>query len=587
MKRSRPRGQALVNLLLISVLFVGIIFLASGNWIAQLGFSNRSAALSGARRLAEANLQLAIARLIKNPEDALTSVQLTLPSYPGGDSFLSCDSAEAAKKGVPHSVNNLKGANSKPSWSGATVATETANLVATANYRGATVKMEAVLNVPAFPYVVCSSVPIKSMDGLQIFGVASPEALKDGFGSIPEDQKVPGHLASNAKDPSGGKSIELLGTNSKIQGDVQSHGAIQKAEGVVVTGELRPSSDMVQMPTLNVQDLITNASSETSEIAGKDLNNLKLSGFNKCKDLTVTGGLQLESGVLYVDGKLKVQGGLSGTGAIIATGGVEINGGGSLTGDNQAAIIAKGPVTIEGTESQTSEFRGLVYTEGNLSCRYTNVAGSVLVNNPDPTGSANLEKVALAQDSSASKLELSVTTKTPAQPDAYVPFWSLAAAGMPQLAVLEAGGAMKFKQSAFVNPNYDPKVPGSQPFAVPNPLPVDTFELLQEGQIFFWQKADPTKGDNKIFHNFDELQYALKALCEAKDFAPADLNQIVQDTAYGAASEILSKAQAYVDQLNKKGGPVGGTSTTTTWKFDLSQFFKLSDKIRVLSWRQI
>jgi cytoskeletal protein CcmA (bactofilin family) len=587
MRRSSHRGQALLNILLITVLFVGVVFLASGNWIAQLGFSQRSSAISGARRLAEATLQLAVARLIKNPDDALASVQLSLPSYPGGESFLSCDADAAAKKGVPHSVNNLKGANSKPSWSGATVSSETANLVATASYRGATIKMEAILNVPAFPYVVCSSVPIKSVDGLQIFGVASPEALKDGFASIPEDQKVPGHLASNAKDPSGGKSIELLGTTSKIQGDVQSHGDLEIGEGVVITGERRPRSEMVQMPVLDVQTLMADANSQTSEIGGADLNSPKLTGFNKCKDLSITGGLQLESGVLYVDGKLKVQGGLSGTGAIIATGGVEISGGGSLTGDNQAAIIAKGPVTIEGSAMQTSEFRGMVYTEGNLSCKYTNIAGSVLVNNPDPTGTANLEKVAMAQDSSASKLELSVTTTAPATADAYVPFWSLANAGMGQTQIHEASGAMKFNKSAFANPNYDKNIEGSLPYKVPSPLPADPFALLQEGQIFYWQKADPSKGENKIFHTKGDLQYCLRCLCEATSFAPPNLDQIIEDTANGTASEILNKAQAYVDGLNKTGVPIGGSSTTTTWKFDLSQFFKLSDKIRVVSWRQI
>ncbi len=620
--KTENRGQALVNILLLAILFVGAVSLASQSWIGQMSLTQKAAAVAGARRLAESAAQVAIARILKNPDDQLDLVELEIPTYQGGSGQLTCNTQKAKDLNIALSVNNLKGASSRPGANG-TVAPETANLVATGRLRGSVVKIEVVLNVPAFPYVVASSVPIHSIDGLQIFGLKSPESLKNGFGGIAPDDKVPGHIATNAANPSAGlASLRLLGTSSRIEGDAQSFGQIKVDPGVTVKGELRPGSEMVPMPAIDVTKFDPASNPGNNAIAASSLHQPKLGGFNRSKNLTVSGGLELDSGVLYVEGKLVVHGGLSGKGAILATGGVEIHGGGSLSGDNQAAIISKGPISIEGAPDRQSEFRGLVYTEGNLNCKYTNIVGAVVVNNPDPTGTATLEQVALAQQDQLARTELTVVSSSQSQaPPPSSGGGSTVAVGNSVSQPMDLNGLQlpsswlskltPPRTSFLANPSSSPLYVSNQSdpnygrFQAPATLPPDPIGLAAPAALKF-------DGPTPKYYNFSnaiELRSELLSLIQdvqAQDpsYSPADPNALVDSVVSAYQQNVVSDLSWGITSLNgtldpssdpsdpSGGGQQGDPSTTpvsssSTWTLDLSQFLKLSDRIRVLSWRQL
>lgn len=597
------------------------MFVASGTWLFQTNLQARVTGSVGARRLAESAAQTAVAQLLKNPAlqpGGWSGLDIQVDSYPGGHGYLSINSGEASDWGVPVSVNNLKGEGGVPGWGSTVVAAQTASLVSVGRYRGAEERLEVVLYAPRFPYVIASSVPLKAVDGLKVFGLSSLDALGNGFDQLDPNQKTPGHVATNADNPSGGNpALELLGAGTEVEGDAQAKGQVDVNQGALVKGELRPFSDPVPLPQIDVTTFDVASQSVVTPITAGSLNAADLSGFNRCTgNLEITGGLKLNGGVIYVDGSLTVQGGVSGTGAIISTGSVEIHGGGALSTDNQAAILAGGPVILHGTPSQRSEFRGLLYTQGNLDCKYANIAGAVVVNNPDSSGRAVLEQVSLAQSPQLASIEFGVTTQTvtPSVSGAVTgtPRPNTGGAHLPTPGIDMPGGLFGLPAPVGADPlshmdkfqtSSDPPTfaaPKGDPFAV-----VDIFvEVPNEGggskTVLANSRADYEKllmdsqGDTSGLSQ-TELDKLKDDISKAGDLAEAKLKENLDLW----ASQF--NAQAAWDAANHSPPPEPTTEpgfTTTingntvrlgavNWKMDFSQFLNLSEQVRVLSWRRI
>ena len=633
--------MTLVNILFLTIALFGLLTLSSGTWIFQMSLSGKRVATEGARRLAEAACQAAVARLIKAPDTTLAKLQSPLDSYPQGEALLAMDATEAAALQIPVSVNNLKSMGSKPGWGGTVVQPQTANLVGVGRYRGSEVKVEVVLHVPAYPYVIGSSVPLKALDGLKVFGIRNPSALAAGFANIPPDEIEPGHIVTNAPDPSpGNPALELLGSGTRIQGDAQSRGDVKVGAGATVTGELRPMADLAPLPAIDVTSLDTAGRPGLNTLSASSLSNPSLSGFNRRNgDLSVTGGLDLQGGILYIDGTLTVNGGIKGTGAILATGGVRVDGGGVLTGNNAAAIIAKGPVTLQGVPGVQAEYRGMVYTEGNLDCRHANIAGAVVVNNPSPTGSAVLEQVTMAQSSQLANISIPVVTTIPGTPGTGGPgTWPVTehmnvnggdrfGVGLTPVMTTDpaTGASVPMVLTANMNgpnPNagYSSPPPGfpvthpataAEPWieiGMPSPMPADPITL---GSIRI-NNLDPSAPADSVdtnynmayqnayeeYTDFASASAALKAAAirwgaSNPDNVDAFLNWAANDYATVKLPQIIAAWNAnsrYNGQNPSGGGGGGGTSTqriTTMWTLDLSQFSNLSERIRVQSWREI
>lgn len=554
--KKHQQGSALLSASFLAVTAVGLLFVVSGNWILQNGLSSTAVTSDGARRLAESAVQVVAARLQKKPDTTiaeLPSIALKLPTYPGGTGQVSLDPAQAETWNIPLSVNNLTGDKSVKGWGDTVVAQETANLVAVGRYRGVEYRNEVVLYVPSFPYVVASSVPLKSLNGLDVFGISGLEALTNGFSAVPAELRRPGHISTNAGNYSDLPSLQLLG-NSHIEGDAQSHGEVLTQSATTVSGEIRSFANQSALPTIKVESLDTASQPGVNALSAPSMNGPSLAGFNRAsQSLTVTGGLKLDNAVLFVDGDLDVSGGIQGKGAVIVTGKVKVEGGSALTGDSQSAILARGAITLRGTAGQRSEYRGLIYTEGNLDCKYANIAGSIVVNNPDPAGSAHLEEVGLIETKDLAVAKLLVKTQvaipdssTPGGPGTF-PTAGLDTSKLP----VDSDGKFYVSQDMRDNPLNYASLPGGP--------------------------VDPAVASQLAIN----LSGFMDILVEA---ANAGTKKVVID---------YSHPNAPADETTTVQGQPGVTTTQlrtqeiiVPWTLDLNQFTKLSDRIRILSWRR-
>ncbi|MCE7870675.1 hypothetical protein DYH09_09885 [bacterium CPR1] len=636
-RKQRARRGALITILACLLLLFTLMMVSSAAALFQQNLRHLDDARSGARRLAESAVQALIARLVHDPglaPAACPVVDLTLTSYPGSRGLAALDAAESSRHGIPLSVNNLTGSGSLSGWGGTVVQPETANIVGVGRYRGREQRVEAVLHVPRFPYVVSSSVPVQA-DRLHVFGVRDPSALLGGFGAIPPEMKEPGHIATNAADQSG-SALKLLSTTI-IEGDAQSRGSVQVDPGATVTGSLRPQAELAPLPRIDIRSLDTATRPGVSTLSSASLGATTLSGFNRrAGDLAINGGLRLDGGVLFVEGGVTVQGGLSGTGALIASGPVAIEGGGSLSGMSGTAVVAGGPIRLQGSSGQQAEFRGLLYTEGDLDCRYTNVAGSVVVNNPNPSGVVSLHRSTLVQSPGLGVVTVPVATTVPVPAGGLTPMPPTLHANLTTMGDPYGFGVPPVNQTlrgttdtaptlftANMNgprEDYSAPPPGfpvthpptaAEPWyeiGLPNPMPADPITL---GSIRV-NNPNPSGEIDRIDANGVGWQDSFVGDFTDRASARAALFQVAADwgsvNAAGSTDAFLDDAAQYmVDQAPEivrvfnansrllgqasTGGGGGGSTTmvrtVVVWQLDLSRFYNLSDRIRLRSWREL
>lgn len=614
MSKNRARGASLLSVMFVTIVLFTTFMIAAGSWSFQLGLSSRDSAHQGARRLAESAAQLAMARLLKKADLSVTdlpSLQTQLSAYPEGLGLLAFDETEANRLKIPKSVNNLTGTTTAKGWDGSVVQIATANLLAVGHYHGIEERIEIVLNVPQFPYVVGSSVPIKAIDGLEVFGLKDKSALAGGFAQIPPDMRVPGHILTNGGDSQAfGAALQLNGSSTKIEGDAKAVGSIQLQNGALVTGDLRPNSSSAALPKVDIAAFDVQKQEGHIDLQSGDLAKTKMSGFNRRDgNLSVTGGLDLDSGVLFVNGDLNVQGGLTGKGAIFSTGKVTISGGGALEGDSQAAIIANKDIKLLGSAQDNSEFRGLLYTEGNLECRHTNVAGSIVVNNSDPGGSTILEHVKLAESAQmGTKLNIQVkqVKNAPAPPNFN---WAepveAITLGTPEIPMV-------------YYPQFDWSVLGDEAsgFHLP-PSNVDPVSLFH-GTLFFTTAAGgpvenigtPATGYTPVARNggqllsqgFSDTPSLIAAIIAGQNQVGASITQEeaarqaqiwadhVRNVTFPQMVKALEDRARYNREKAQYDAALSGQPsewyTEVPFSLDFSQFYKIEDRIRILSWRR-
>ena len=613
------QSGSIANALMIFLLVMGTLVVSAGTSIFQIRLSNQEDGIDGARALAEAAAKVMVARLIKDqnlgPASTLDGgnleMRLTFPeTYPGGEGLLTLNDGRATALGIPLSVNNLKSANAVPGPDGNPVAGETARLVALGRYRDRDYRLEVVLNIPKFPYVVSSTVPLRG-ENMVVFGVNDPSALVSGF-AVDDALRAPGHIATNAP---GTDSLELAGT-SNVKGDAQSRGTVLKGPSATVTGEIRNQADLAPVPEVDITDFdpvnrsgaeITALSSDIS--GGGD----PISGFNRAPaGLTVNGKLDLNGGVVYVVGDAKVTGGISGNGALIATGKIEITGGGgaSFTGANGAAVLAGGDLTLRGVnDSARQDFRGLVYTRGNLITSNVNIAGSVAINNPSGGGGPRSEitNADLVESSQLGTVRIPVTITV-------APTGGLLTGPATYHANLGGTGGYGFPGDADhymtanmngVNPDYNNPPPGyvitrrptddpSKPYyqiEMPSTRPADVISM---GSIRVNEFID---GEFiKIGEDWDsraEAEAALAAV-NASWGSSIDIQRYLDDAENYHWSTGMP---GFVDMFNENSkrlanapevqpGTPGAVTIPSFVTLDYSQFYNLSERIRILSWRE-
>lgn len=372
----KRRGTSLGTALLVAALLLTLGLTAGSISTSNLSLSRRAVNSQTARNIAEATVSLAISRLKRDPAYGTTATtrEVEVKFDSGAEGRLTFDPASDG----PFSSNNLNRDSSSPGWNNAVVPAQSVHLIGTGTCNGATSRIEAVIFISRFPYAVASSGPIYSQGGLEVSSIDEVPDEQNG-----PTQKHPASMASNSRDNS--RAIHLLGPGIDVRGDVQASGAIKLGPEVAVGGAIRPNEDPIGLPQIDFAEYDTLGKPGVANLPQSDYGELKIEGYARLnRALQVRNGLKLHNGVLFVDGDLDVRGGISGTGAVIVKGNTQVTGSSDdWDSKARAALLSKGDVRLQGSPSQFQAFQGLVYTEGNFSSKFVDLAGVFVANRAD------------------------------------------------------------------------------------------------------------------------------------------------------------------------------------------------------------
>jgi hypothetical protein len=624
----------LSNTMMLIILVFGVLSVVFANTLFQVKLGHNDHAQIGSRRIAQATANVAVARLLADPDlqgESLPSLEMDLGSYPDSQGVVAFDEALAEELGVPVSINNLSSNASVPGPGDTLVLPETAVVYSLGRWQGRERLLEVVLHVPKFPYALASNSPIKAGDGVKVFGVRDPATLDLGYSSVPPEERDDGHVATNASDGER-PSLLLSGGDTLVEGDAQSVGSVEMSDGAMVDGELRPQAADVPLPEIDLNQFDPTGKPGLTVLETASLGSGALSGFNRRSgDLSVSGGLSLDNAVLFVDGDLNVRGGVRGKGAMVVKGEVNISGGGALAGSSQLALLAEDQISIEGSSLKRAEFRGLIYSEGGLVSRHANVAGAVAINSNTEDPPVVLENVNLVESEELSALSIEVVTEV-APTGEERGFQAVSSASLPE--PVDWGIAPRMQQlegtnrtlpvnflpavGEFKHNNYESPPSGypvtHQPTAeepwyeigIPDPMPSDPFRVAksfiinssangpchEERDGFGFQDLGRT---GQLYVNREDMRRGI--LGKARQWGITDPEPKAEEFLNKAEAWIVSEIPTWVDNWNHNArlrAQSGGQSSlsgsagisTEMVVVDFSEFLSLSDRIRVLSWRE-
>ncbi len=358
---------------MVSAVVVTLAFSLISLCLSHLQITTRWSNSFQARNLAESLLSLAAAKVVDDPNFRET---LRLAPSAGGEAVLTFDTETARTEGLPCSTNNLNRESSTPGWDGQVVPGSAAHLVARAVYRGVERKVEAVVAVPAYPYVLATAGPFRSDGGLTVGSLTDPGELA---GELDLKRLQKGRLASNSRSAEAFR----LGPGTHIVGDVTAVGSVRLDPLGKVDGQVTNNAEAVAIPRIPLDGYDPELSGKpgVQSLAEATTGSLSLEGYCKRSgSLHVKGPLRLKGAVLYVAGDLVVDGGIQGKGCLVVEGSTTLGGGSQLASDNVAALLSRGDVTLKGGGSF---FQGLVYTEGNLTAQDVTLLGTLIANSPE------------------------------------------------------------------------------------------------------------------------------------------------------------------------------------------------------------
>lgn len=371
--RAHPVGASLATTIMVAAVVVTLAFSLVSLCLSHLQVTTRWSNACQARNLAESLLSVAAARVVEDPDFRET---IRLNPATGGQATLTFDTDVAEDEGLPWSLNNLSRESSAPGWNGLVVPGSAAHLVARAVYRGVERKMEAIVAVPAYPYVLATAGPFRSEGGLTVGSLTDPEDLQP---DLDPSQLHKGRLASNSRSD----QAFVLGAGTHIVGDVSAVGGVVLDPRGKVDGEVTSRGEAVPIPRIPLEDYDPAQSGKPGLQTLTDAAPAALSLEGYCRrsgSLHVRGPLTLKGALVFVEGDLTVDGGIQGKGCLVVQGKTRLGGGSQLASDNVAALLSRGDVTLEGGGSF---FQGLVYTEGNVTARDVTLLGTLIANAPE------------------------------------------------------------------------------------------------------------------------------------------------------------------------------------------------------------
>ncbi|MEW6277588.1 MAG: hypothetical protein AB1758_03115 [Candidatus Eremiobacterota bacterium] len=401
------RGVGLGTALVVGALVATLGLVVTGTAVSHLGLMSRASNRAFASDLACSTLALGVERIFGDQDFGARvgvdqTLTVTLPEAPEGSvGLLSFDSAPAGTLGIPVSTNNIRGGGSVTAPDGQVVPLQSVRLVAVGRSRGTECQVEAVLHLPPFPYAAATDGAMVSQGRLDVGAVDADTAP-----GTPVDQLKPAKILSNAP----GLSISL-GPDSTINGDLLAGGSIQLDGGTRLLGQQYPNQTPRKLPRFRLQDYDPGAAAGSLPTTGGAITG----AIRRTGDVTVTGSLNLQGALVYVEGSLEVTGSVSGSGILVTTGGLKVDGQTAMQASDKVALLSGGRIELLGQDRSTSRLRGVVYTEGGLTARQLRLEGALVANKGDQAEGVpvSLDDAMLLRDPGATRVEVSLSSPPP------------------------------------------------------------------------------------------------------------------------------------------------------------------------------
>lgn len=394
-KKKTPRGMSLIGILLVASLLLTLAFTTAAMSFSHFTLSKQMDKAAVARSLAEAAANRAIARCLSDMlygtrRDASEDIEVTIPSAPNGWGKVYFGGHDAISFGsIPRSYNYLA-QDTPQQGTGRIIPSRSLHVIAIGEYNNTRRAVETIVSIPLYKYAISTTGNVTSHGGLLVAGVKNPAAVEGGVSLIPDDQWAPGCMMSNSGDVQEAINLDSGTAETRVTGDVRAVGGIKLGSNTKVEGSLQAFASPEEVPKVSAGDYDTAGMTGCNTTLGGSEFALEIAGpARRSGDLTVTGGLTMDAGVLYVDGDVEIHGGLRGKGALISTGKVKIfNQSTFKAADDQAAIVANSDVEIRGSSKDDCVYNGVVFTQGDFKARQVTLLGALCASK---TAGSNIE----------------------------------------------------------------------------------------------------------------------------------------------------------------------------------------------------
>lgn len=381
-------------------LITTLTFALSSLSVQHLQLSARAETRQRAVDLARSTASLAISRLCSDPDfgsAAHPGGLLRVPGeQPGEQGLASFEKSVAEQNGVPWSTNNLRSSEAVAGSEERTVPGAAARIVAVGVAGGIRRQVEVVLAVPTFPFALAAAGPVSALHGVTVAGL---ERVPDA-----PVHNLEGTVGADMLSNDVGQRAIFLGRDTRVQGAVQAAGQVQfdsaAPEGSIrISGPIRSHADPERIPRMALESYDPIRAGRTFlAISSRRLaegSNVLGGSLRRQGSLEVTGGLHLDSCVLYVDGDLTVQGGISGKGVVVVTGDTTVEGQSEMVAGSGTALLSGGDLRLSGSGAEGSYFQGLVYTQGAFDADRVTLVGTLIAADEEARAPVTLSEMRL------------------------------------------------------------------------------------------------------------------------------------------------------------------------------------------------
>jgi len=599
------RGAAMAMLLVVIAIAAILAFTLAGGSIFHLTVATKEANGSDARNLAESAIAQCISNVMADTtgnygksNETIVVIRNQDPTGTGGliTSFLAdvpaamvtFDKTSAKSNSLPYSYNNLTGTTaSDQGWYGK-VPAFSMQIIAAGKNCGTTKYLEAILKIPPFPYCIATSGKFISSGDLYVASVGTGSSSSDRADAVDSKKNaLPGHVLSNNTSDD---SVTLNG-KGEITGDVQTSGKVYIAPSstVVIDGEVRNKYDPITLPAIDLANYDPKDKAGVKNLATL-LNKPTLQGFNRVDGtLNIVGDLTLDGALLYVTGSLIVTGGVSGKGALVVQGSATIGSGVSIASDSLVALMCKGNVTITGdsaaSKKSDTSFQGLVYGAGNFTAKDISICG-YFINAGGENSQISLSNVSFVQVPEYSAISVSTLQSSGVSNFSFYDSQiddDLGEEYQIRLGELKTQlGDEKFNEMRNFFKEYGPKFSikenGSKyDYYVDGEIKAQSVEIDSIGtkiRDFFENEFDPY-----IISKYGDQFFAEKYVVPIAPYS------ITFASNWGT---FLTEHPRCLESLaTKESDPTGPGQTVPVFSFDLNEFLRAADRMKVVLWREI